>query len=269
MGNLPLDPRLPNKPRRGTNQYFGMAGTMEDQLLSLLADTQLSAEAPRKQAEQHLEQAKTNPAFPGSLAAIASHSSVSPQIRQSALLLLRTFVERNWSGESDDGPAVQIDEQVKEALRVQMLELATSGDADRKIKSAASYVVSKIANVDYPDQWPNLLPAILHLIPNATDDQLHGALKVLSDLVEDSLSEDQFFSVARDIVKVVYDVAVSDSRKLLLRALAVSVFRGTFDIMDMVKDEHGPEVKGFADEVLNAWSPFFMDIMKKTLPARP
>ena len=39
--------------------------------------------------------------------------------------------------------------------------------------------------------------------------------------------------------------------------------------MDMVKDEHGPEVKGFADEVLNAWSPFFMDIMKKTLPARP
>ncbi|KAG4429736.1 hypothetical protein IFR05_014787 [Cadophora sp. M221] len=242
---------------------------MEDQLLSLLADTQLSAEAPRKQAEQHLDQAKTNPAFPGSLAAIASHSSVSPQIRQSALLLLRTFVERNWSGESDDGPAVQIDEQVKEVLRGQILELATSGDADRKIKSAASYVVSKIANVDYPDQWPNLLPAILHLIPNATDDQLHGALKVLSDLVEDSLSEDQFFSVARDIVNVVHNVAVSDSRKLLLRALAVSVFRGTFDIMDMVKDEHGPEVKGFADEVLSAWSPFFMEIMKKTLPARP
>ncbi|PBP23520.1 importin-beta domain-containing protein [Diplocarpon rosae] len=242
---------------------------MEDQLLSLLADTQLSAEGPRKQAEQLLEQAKTNPAFPGSLAAIASHASVSPQIRQSALLLLRTFVERNWSGESDDGPVVLIDDQVKEALRQQMLELATSGDADRKIKSAASYVVSKIANVDFPDQWPNLLPAILHLIPNATDDQLHGALKVLSDLVEDSLSEDQFFSVARDIVKVVYDVAVSQERKPLLRALAVSVFRSTFDIMDMVKDEHGPEVKGFANEVIAAWSIFFTEVLKKRLPARP
>jgi hypothetical protein len=116
----------------------GMAGTMEDHLLSLLADTQLAAAAPRKRAEQHLDQAKTNPAFPASLAAIASHSSVGPQIRQSALLLLRTFVERNWSGESDDGPVVQIDEQVKELLRGQMLELATNGDADRKIKSAAS-----------------------------------------------------------------------------------------------------------------------------------
>jgi hypothetical protein len=130
-------------------------------------------------------------------------------------------------------------------------------------------VVSKIANVDFPDQWPNLLPALLHLIPNATDSQLHGALKVLSDLVDDSLSEDQFFSVARDIVKVVYDVAVNDARKPLLRALAVSVFRGTFDIMDMVKDEHGPEVKGFADEALNGWSPFFMEAMKKSLPAKP
>jgi importin-9 len=129
--------------------------------------------------------------------------------------------------------------------------------------------VSKIANVDFPEQWPNLLPAILHLIPNANDSQLHGSLKVLADLVDDSLSEDQFFSVARDIVKVVYDVATNENRKSILRALAVSVFRGCFDIMDMVKDEHGPEVKGFADEVLSAWSPFFMEVMKKALPPRP
>jgi importin-9 len=264
-----------------------MTGTMEDQLLQLLADTQLPAEGPRKQAEEHLKHAQSNPAFPGSLAAIATHSSVSPEIRQAALLILRTFVEKNWSGENEDGVVVPINDQTKEQLRVQMLELATSGDADRKIKSAArfvshqciaftlanngrlcSYVVSKIANVDFPEQWPTLLPALLHLIPNAADSQLHGALKVLSDLVDDSLSEDQFFAVARDIVKVVYDVAVSETRKPLLRALAVSVFRGTFDIMDMVKDEHGPEVKGFADEAITAWSPFFMEVMKKSLPER-
>lgn len=113
---------------------------MEDQLLQLLSDTQLPAEAPRKQAELHLAQAQSNPAFPGSLSAIASHASVSPEIRQSALLVLRTFVEKNWSGQSEDGPAVPIGDAVKEQLRVQMLELATSGDADRKIKSAARYV---------------------------------------------------------------------------------------------------------------------------------
>lgn len=129
--------------------------------------------------------------------------------------------------------------------------------------------MSKIATVDFPERWPNLLPAILHIIPTASDAQLHGALKVLSDLVDDCLSEDQFFSVARDIVNVVYGVAVAETRKSILRALAVSVFRGCFDIMDMVKDEHGPEVKGFADEALNAWSPFFLEVMKKPLPAKP
>lgn len=114
-----------------------MAATMEDQLLRLLADTQLSAEGPRKQAELNLLHTRVDPSFPTSLAAIASHSSVSPEIRQSALLALRSFVEKNWSGENDDGNAIPISEQSKEQLRVQMLALATSGDADRKIKGAA------------------------------------------------------------------------------------------------------------------------------------
>ena len=126
--------------------------------------------------------------------------------------------------------------------------------------------MSKIAAVDFPEHWPNLLPTLLHLIPTATDPQLHGALKVLADLVEDSLSEDTFFSVARDILKVVYDVSINEARKTTLRALAVAIFRETFNIMDMVKDEHEAEVKGFAAEALSVWSPFFMDVMKKPLP---
>jgi importin-9 len=125
-----------------------MAGIMEDQLLHLLADTQLPAEGPRKQAELHLQQAQSNPAFPSSLAAIACRPSVGLEIRQSALLILRTFVEKNWSGENEEGePVVPIEEQTKEVLRVQMLELATSGDADRKIKSAARFVPLRPPNM--------------------------------------------------------------------------------------------------------------------------
>ena len=92
---------------------------------------------------------------------------------------------------------------------------------------------------------------------------------MLAELVEDALSEDQFFSVAREIINVVHSVAVNESRRPLLRALAVTIFKSTFEIMDMVKEEHGAEVKGFADEVLAAWSPFFMDTLKKDLPPRP
>lgn len=116
---------------------------MEDQLLQLLADSMLQAEGPRKQAELHLSHLKSNPAFPGSLAAIAIHTNVSWQIQQAGLLLLAKFVENNWSGQNEDGVVVPISDQTKEQLRVQMLELATASDADRKIKGLARYVLRR------------------------------------------------------------------------------------------------------------------------------
>lgn len=113
-----------------------------------------------------------------------------------------------------------------------------------------------------------MLPTLLDIIATGTDGQLHGALKVLSDLVDESLSDEQFFSMAQGIIKVVYDVALNEGRKPILRALAISVFRGCFDLMDQVKDDHPKEVKTFADEALAGWFPFFLNIMKMQLPPR-
>ncbi|KAI0396710.1 ARM repeat-containing protein [Xylariaceae sp. FL0594] len=238
---------------------------MEDQLVQVLANTQLSAEGPRKQAELDLNLARSNPAFPTSLVSVARHPSVEVQVRQVALTTLRQFIESNWSGESDDGPVIPISDNVKDQIRPLILDLALNAE-DRKIKTAASFAVGKIANVDFPEQWPSLLPTLLNVITTGSDNQLHGALKVLNDLVEESLSDDQFFSMARDIVKVVYDIALNDSRKPVLRALAVCVFRGCFDLMDTVKDEHPKEVMAFAEEALKGWLPFFLDIIKLQLP---
>lgn len=239
---------------------------MEDQLVQILANTQSSAEGTRKQAELDLKHAQTSPAFPVSLANISSHASVPLEIRQSSLSSLRQFIERNWTGESDDGPVIPISDPVKEQVRSVLLEIALSPDQERKIKTAASFAVSKIANADFPEQWPSLLPTLLNVIPTGSDSQLHGALRVLRDLVEESLSDEQFFSMAQSIVKVVYEVALNENRKPILRALAISVFKGTFDLMDQVKEDHPKEVKGFADEALKGWFPFFHQVMKAPLP---
>ncbi|RKF60897.1 Importin subunit beta-5 [Erysiphe neolycopersici] len=249
-----------------------MAATTEDQLLSLIVDTQSANKIIRKQAEQHLSRAERNPAYPLSLIAIASHSNVALENRQSALLLTRTWVEKYWNpADQEDAPdhgLVLLDDHSKEQIRNTMFKLATSEICDRKIRNVASYVVTKIAVNDFPHQWPCLLPTLLHIIPNASDQQLSGALKVLSDLVEDALTEEQFFLVARNILKVVFDIAISEARKPVLRALAISIFRGTFDIMEMVKQDHGNEVKGFADEALKLWLPLFLNLIKASLPIR-
>ncbi|CAK7263999.1 hypothetical protein SEPCBS119000_000776 [Sporothrix epigloea] len=249
-----------------------------DEIVRLLSDTQLAEEEPRKRAELELKSAQTNPAFPGSLAAVAANSTYPTQIRQSALTVLRQFIQRNWTSDGDDDeddeddeadagrPQIPIADTVKQQLRVQLLELATRDENDRLVKSSASFVVGKIAAVDYPDRWPDLLDNLLAVIRAGTDVQVRGALRVLGDLVDDGLSDTQFFAAARAIVEALYHVAISGERKPLLRALAVSVFRSSFDLMDMVKDDHLKEVKGFAQEALQGWLPFFHDVLKLQLP---
>jgi len=129
-----------------------------------------------------------------------------------------------------------------------------------------SYAVGRIASIDYPERWPDLLDRVLAVLREGTDFQLHGALRVLSDLVDESLSEGQFFAAAKHIVEVLYQVALNDARKMTLRALAVSVFRSTFELMDMVKTDHMSEVKDFAHKALAGWLPFFHDVMKLPMP---
>ena len=51
--------------------------------------------------------------------------------------------------------------------------------------------------------------------------------------------------------------------------LAVSIFRACFDILEMVKESHRVAVKAFADEALNAWLPFFSEVLKQPLPPMP
>lgn len=125
-----------------------------------------------------------------------------------------------------------------------LLEVATSAGTDRKIKGAASSAVSKMAASDFPVQWPELLPTLLHVIGSGSDGQVHGALKVLQDLVDDCFNEEQFFGAARELLNTLWNVAaVNESRPSILRALAVSVFRSSFDILEMVMEEHKAAVK--------------------------
>lgn len=243
---------------------------MDDQLVQLLSATQTAQDAPRKQAEQQLQSLYTHQDFPVALVDIARHDSLPLNIRQAALLYLKQVVLAGWSDALDEFKGTFIiADPVKDKVRRLLLDLATTDQLDRKLKSAASLVVSKIAACDFPDQWPDLLSTLLNLIPNASDGQLHGALKVLDELVEDSFNETQFFAVAKQLIKVVHDVAVNDARKPTLRALACSVFRNCFDILEMVLEDHKAEIKRFADEVLQEWVPFFTDIMKSRLPNPP
>lgn len=246
---------------------------MEQQLLPLLADTQSPVADTRTAAELQLLRLYHNDSFPLSLAAIASHDSVPINLRQSALSVLRSFIVSAWSPLLDEFRGqILINDANKAYIRRVLLDLSTTADIpEPKVKSSASYAVSKIASADFPNLWPELLPSLLQIInnPASSPGAVHGALKVLHDLVDTGFNEDQFFNVARDLVSALFNVATSDARRPMLRALAVSVFRSCFDTLEMVLEQHKTAVKQFMDEVLGGWSPFFISTLKAPLPQPP
>ncbi|EME40949.1 hypothetical protein DOTSEDRAFT_74489 [Dothistroma septosporum NZE10] len=243
---------------------------MEEQLVRLLTDTTSPQEGTRRNAESQLKQQYTNPDFPIGLITVGAHNDVSLDVRQAALLYLKTFVLATWSPQFDEfSGQLYADDAIKTQIRQRLLGLAVSGRDERKIKSAASLVVSKIATVDFPDQWPDLLPTVLNVVATGEDSQLHGALKVLSELVDDCFNEEQFFKVARDLVKAIYDVAVNENRRPTIRALAVAVLRSCFDTLEMLMEDHKAAVKAFAEEALGGWVPFFLGVLQMPLSAAP
>ena len=239
---------------------------MEDQVLAALAATLASDAAVRNDAERHLTDLSTNEAFPISLISVASHKSVRDDLRQSALISLKRLVLKDWSSSIEEYEGTNpIADPIKAQIRQSLLVLATSGDADSKVVRAASDVVSKIASADFPEQWPDLLPTLLQNVRQADADQVHGILIVLGTLVEDGFDEDQFSASAIELVKVLYDISVDSGKKLTSRALAVSIFRGCFDTMEVVFQANKTAVKKFVQDASDAWTPFFLEVLSMPL----
>jgi hypothetical protein len=252
--------------------------TKEEQLIPLLAATQSGTEVHH--AEQQLRAHWSHPDYATALVSIAKHDSVPSAIRQAAVSALKQFIRSCWSphfdefqGEGDDD---LVPEAVKSRVRGPLLELVTSESLDGRVRAIASSTVSRIAGSDFPDRWPDLLDTLLHIISTGSDGQLHGALKVLADLVEDGFGEKQFVQAAKHLVQVAFDVAVNDTKSPTLRALAVSVFRHclgnleTFtdpDNKDMNSENH--QVRSFAEQAVQQWIPFLLQILQTRLPDPP
>lgn len=236
---------------------------MEDQIIQLLTDTQATDESTRRHAEDRLQQLYGDKRFPRHLISIASKTHSPVNVRQSALICLKNYVLSTWSPNFDEFKGdVLLGPSDKEEIRQAVLEIAIGDNIERKVTSSASFIVSKIATVDYPEEWSELLPILLHVIPTGSEDQVRGALKVLAELVDDCLNEHQFFVVARDLVKLLFDVAADEKRSSVIRALALSAFRPCFDTLEAIMEKHKNEVRQFAEEILHTWISLLVQILR-------
>jgi importin-9 len=241
---------------------------MDEQVLQLLRDTLKSDNTAIRNAEQQLRSAYHNPQFPFALLAAASQDSINISIRKAALTALKGYVSAAWSPQFDETFQGQIylDHEAKARVRDQIFGIAAN-QSSVELQPLAANVVGKIANSDFPDEWPDLFESIISIINTSNyDSTIKGALKVLYELIDSGLTEDQFFAVARELVSAFHRVASSSERGLNVRAFALNVFQSSFDMLEMVMADHGPAVKRFLDESLAQWMEFFTSVLSEPIP---
>jgi importin-9 len=243
---------------------------MEPQVLELLRASQSPAAGPRMAAELQLKELYTNEYFPGALVTIGAHKDIATPDRLAALINLKNFVNVAWSASLDDyAGQVLVSDPNKTAIREKLLAIVAQGQDDSKILAQTAAVVSKIAKADFPEEWPGLLDQLLGFAASGTDDQIHGILVVLGEVIEDALDEDQFYRCANGLVAFLHSISTDARKRLMVRAHAIRVFALCFDFVENLKDRDEDSVRGFAKNIVDSWSSFFLNAVKEPMPGFP
>ncbi len=146
--------------------------TSPDDLAQLLQGVLRPDPAARKAAESTLAIELGHAGVGLSLVKFTLDLGCSDEIRQLSAVLLKKLVKERWSPESKHFREPVVHPQEKAAIRQGLPQ--GLGDKSAKIQTAVGLVVASIAKWDVPDEWPQLLPALLRVIQSRKDDLAGG-----------------------------------------------------------------------------------------------
>lgn len=153
--------------------------------------------------------------------------AVPIDIRQSCLLHLRRLVPKYWSIAFESFSGTPISQDLKPVIRDNLIKLVvTSGDS--KIRNSASYVIVQIAVADYPDEWPDLLLVLYNYSRDFSNPlAVEGSLKVLNDLFDDLVSEEQFWNdnIGSQLIHHISVILLEDSLNAGIKTNAIDLYK--------------------------------------------
>eukprot|EP00037_Helgoeca_nana_P016474 m.154997 g.154997 ORF g.154997 m.154997 type:complete len:181 (+) comp23543_c0_seq1:61-603(+) len=97
--------------------------------------------------------------FPHALSQLICTPEIDTETRQLAAVLLRQYIPDHWDVEPTKRDSVlQVPDEVKGAIR-DMIPTAL-GDPSSRVRSSVAFVVSTIAEFDWPHNWPTLFDTV-------------------------------------------------------------------------------------------------------------
>ncbi|KAI0262819.1 Cse1-domain-containing protein [Gloeopeniophorella convolvens] len=120
----------------------------------------------RKQAEQALVSYSRQPAFVVHLLQLVLNATQDRAVRLAASVYLKNTVKLGWM-DDDEFPISAAD---KDTLKPQLVPamIALSGASDKAIRAQIAEAVSLIAELDFPERWPDLIDQLVQSL-SSTD----------------------------------------------------------------------------------------------------
>ncbi|KAK3951792.1 armadillo-type protein [Pseudoneurospora amorphoporcata] len=139
--------------------------------------------AQRQSAGQQLQSWESRPDYHVSLQTVFLDKSINNSVRFLAVILLKNGIDKYWRHTAKH--AIQPAE--KQFIRSRLLQ-GSVGEEDRNLALHNALVIAKIVRIDYPNDWPDVIPSIISVTRSARTESalaLSGALQVLLRVVKE------------------------------------------------------------------------------------
>ncbi|KAI8380281.1 armadillo-type protein [Blakeslea trispora] len=185
------------------------------QLLAVLREATSSDYHRMRQAEDMLKQWENEPSFFATLQDIFYDRTVEHDVRFLSGIYLKNGIDRFWRRTAKN----PINPEEKIAIRQRLLQFLD--EPSKKLTAQNAVIVARIARLDYPRDWPDLLSTLVQSIQtvqtnNEDEARLihHRALQTLGEVLSElstrllSAGRKQFAEIAPDVFQAVAQVYV-------------------------------------------------------------
>ncbi|CAO3662719.1 hypothetical protein CU097_009870 [Rhizopus azygosporus] len=214
----------------------------KSQLLTVLSEATSQDYYRMKQAEDMLKQWENAPRFFATLQDIFYDSNIHHDIRVLSGIYLKNGIDRFWRKTAKN----PIDPEEKTVIRQRLLGFMD--EPNKKLTSQNAVIIARIARIDYPHQWPDLLSSLLKIISNADNSVVHHhALETLYEVLAElstrllASGRKQFAEIAPELFQVVaqiYMAYVQKQKEIELQITASCIKCLRILMVSGIKDVH-------------------------------
>jgi importin-9 len=164
--------------------------------------------------------------------------------------------------------------KVKASIKATLLQHI--GEPERRIQSTICLIISKIAHLDWPDQWPELFEHLISCLkmPPSAQHHITGALGVMAEFVRDELADAHVPVIAPmllpELTRVFalpeyVEACTTHPLTLSMRTMALLLFRDFFELVFMALGDEGSAAGQLMGPYLPTWTGALMDVFR-TIP---